>query len=266
MSPAPALREPHASLPAPQVWPLGDCALTVDFGVPEVQTLSPQAHGRVLGFCQQLASLQAQGSLPGVIEWLPAFQAVTVYFDPDQVDPDSLAARLAQLAQAGHSARAQGRRWALPVCFDPEFAPDLADLAQARGLSPARVVALMSSTPFTVYMLGFLPGFPYLGGLPAECEMPRLATPRSVVPARSLAVAGGMCAVYPWASPGGWRLLGRTPLPLFDLRRGKTPALLAPGDQVRWVPVERAEYLALEAAAEAGTLDLTRFIHQEVQP
>jgi KipI family sensor histidine kinase inhibitor len=219
----------------------------------------------VLGFCQQLEALQAQGALPGVLEWLPSFAAVSVYFDPARHDPDALATRLAELARTSGAARVQGRSWALPVCFDPEFAPDLADLAQARGLSPAQVLALMGSTTFTVYMLGFLPGFPYLGGLPAECQMPRLATPRSVVPTRSLAVAGGMCAVYPWASPGGWRLLGRTPLPLFDLRRGNTPALLAPGDRVRWVAVERAEYQALEAAAEAGTLDLARFLTAEVQ-
>ena len=101
------------------------------------------------------------------------------------------------------------------------------------------MIALLTATEFSVYMLGFLPGFPYLGGLPAVLEMPRLATPRSRVPAGSVAIAGRMCAVYPWHSPGGWRLVGRTGARLFDATQAARPALLAPGDRVRWQAVAR---------------------------
>ena len=99
-----------------------------------------------------------------------------------------------------------------------------------------------------------MPGFPYMGGLPSRLHMPRLASPRKAVPERSLAVAGEMCAVYPWESPGGWRLLGRTPVPMFSAA-DPVPALLASGDRVRWRAVDRARYLEIEAAAKAGALD-----------
>jgi len=238
--------------PAPRFLPLGDAALTVEFG----HAIDPVTHGRVLGFAHALAEMAGSGQLPGVLEWVPTFRSVTVHFDPDQADPARLADIL--LAVAGQGARfcAQGRRWHIPVCFDPDFAPDLAELAAARQLPEAEVVRLMTETVFTVYMLGFLPGFPYLGGLPEALEMPRLATPRKVVPARSIAVAGRMCAAYPWESPGGWRLLGRTPVRLFDAANPRRPALLAPGDEVCWRAVDRAEYQDIEQRFGAGRFDV----------
>jgi len=149
------------------------------------------------------------------------------------------------------------------VCFDAEFAPDLAELAQAQGLSPDQVVGLMTGAAFRVYMLGFQPGFPYMGGLPAALERPRRATPRPLVPERSLAVAGRMCAVYPWRSPGGWHLLGRTPLALFDATRSD-PAWLHPGDEVRWVAIGRERYDELERAAAAGALQREAWLDDHV--
>ena len=103
-------------------------------------------------------------------------------------------------------------------------------------------------------MIGFMPGFPYMGGLPAELEMPRLSSPRQAVPARSLAVAGPMCAVYPWESPGGWHLLGRTPVPMFSAA-DPAPSLLASGDRVQWQAIDRPSFLAMEAAAAAPGFD-----------
>jgi inhibitor of KinA len=116
-----------------------------------------------------------------------------------------------------------------------------------------------------VYMIGFMPGFPYMGGLPAELDMPRLSSPRQAVPARSLAVAGLMCAVYPWESPGGWRLLGRTPIPFFSPREETSPSLLASGDRVRWRAVARAEFDEMEAAAAAGRLSRDSLIDTEAR-
>jgi KipI family sensor histidine kinase inhibitor len=112
---------------------------------------------------------------------------------------------------------------------------------------------------FEVYMLGFQPGFAYLGGLPQGLSAPRLTTPRKNVPALSLAIADTMCAAYPFASPGGWRLIGRTPAPLFDARNAENPALLACGDKLRWRPVSRVDYDALEARRVAGCLDAAQF-------
>lgn len=108
-------------------------------------------------------------------------------------------------------------------------------------------------------MIGFMPGFPYMGGWPPALATPRLATPRTAVPARSIAIAGEMCAVYPWTSPGGWNLLGSTPLQLFD-PDSQPPALLAAGDRVRWQPIDRAQYRELERAQANGTLPRAQFL------
>ena len=122
-------------------------------------------------------------------------------------------------------------------------------------MSRDAVIALMTEATFQVYMIGFMPGYPYMGGLPAALEMPRLASPRKAVPARSLAVAGSMCAVYPWESPGGWRLLGRTPIPMFSAQEVDAPSLLASGDRVRWQSIDRAAYAEMENAVAAGAFD-----------
>jgi inhibitor of KinA len=182
-----------------------------------------------------------------------------VHYDPLATDGERLGEALRELAGKAGTAKAQGRRWQLPVCFDDEYAPDLNDLAEAKGMSREAVIEQLLGTTFQVYMIGFMPGFPYMGGLPAELQMPRLASPRKAVPERSLAVAGEMCAVYPWESPGGWRLLGRTPVPMFS-GADSEPALFASGDRVGWRAIDRATYLELEAAGKANTLDRKQFL------
>jgi KipI family sensor histidine kinase inhibitor len=238
-------------LPGVRLLPLGDAALTVEFG----SAIEPRIHARVLGFARALEELAASGRIDGVVEWVPTFRSVTVHFDPDRIDGEALGAALLALARTSTSLTVTGAHWRIPVCFEPEFAPDLDDLAAARAMPRERVVELMTQTAFSVYMLGFQPGFSYMGGLPEALEMPRLASPRKRVPAGSVAVAQRMCAAYPWESPGGWRLLGRTPVPLFDAADAERPALLAPGDQVRRQAVDRGAYEALQARCAAGTLD-----------
>jgi KipI family sensor histidine kinase inhibitor len=228
--------------------PLGDGAVTLQFGT----EVSAEANARVLGFCRALAAAVQQGDLPGVVEWVPAFASVTVHVDDaDEAAAAARDARLLAMAEAAAPLHAAGRLWQLPACFDAQHAPDLGALAEARGLSVPRAVELIVGTTFRVYMLGFLPGFPYLGELPEALEVPRLASPRREVPERSIAVAGRMCAVYPWPSPGGWHLVGRTPVRLFDAAADE-PALLAPGDEVVWQPIGAAAFDALERRVAAG--------------
>lgn len=242
----------------PRARPLGDRALTIEFGA----EMSLANHARVMGFSAELENRRQQGALPGVVEWVPAFASVTVFFDDAVEDLEATAEALLAVAANAPSLEHAGTRWRIPVCFDEEFAPDLERLAEARQLAPEEVVGKMCRTEFHVYMLGFLPGFPYLGGLPPECELPRLATPRRAVPARSLAVAGRMCAVYPWESPGGWHLLGRTPLRLFDLGDPARPALFSPGDVVQWYAIDSERYRELDRLAAQGQLARERFIDQ----
>lgn len=247
--------------------PLGDAAWTVEFG----DGISPEVHARVLGLAGALErerknTARGDAVLEGIVDVVPTFRSLTVYFDARACDGEALGRELLRLAAASGAASVQGRRWLLPVCFDAEYAPDLDDLAQAKGLTREEAVARLTAADFRVYMIGFMPGFPYMGGLPAELQMPRLSSPRKAVPARSVAVAGAMCAVYPWESPGGWRLLGRTPIPMFSLRDEDSPALLASGDRVNWRAVDRAEFVELEAAALAGRIPRASLLAGEERP
>ena len=252
-----------ASSPSPvRLLSVGDAAWTVEFGT----VIDPAVHGRVLGFCSLLDTLSSDGRLEGVVEWVPTFRSVTVHFDPERAAAGELHDLLAALAGKSGSLSASGSRWYIPVCFDAACAPDLAEVAALKGLAPESVVQMLCETVFAVYMLGFLPGFPYLGGVPEALDMPRLASPRKVVPARSIAVAGRMCAAYPWESPGGWRLLGRTPIRLFDAANTRRPALLAPGDEVVWRPIDAATYAELDRACAAGSFDLARLLDEGALP
>ena len=242
------------------VLPVGDTAWTVEFG----ETIDLALHARVLGLAEAIEKGRAvarndtgEGGdtiLGAIVDVVPTFRSLTVHFNPLLCDSDRLGETLLKLAGQAGSKQAHGRQWRIPVCFDDEYAPDLDDLAQSKGLMRQAVIDLMTRTEFRVYMIGFMPGFPYMGGLPAELQMPRLASPRKAVPERSLAVAGEMCAVYPWESPGGWRLLGRTPVPMFSAADPE-PSLLASGDRVFRQAIDRAAYVELEAAAKAGKLD-----------
>jgi KipI family sensor histidine kinase inhibitor len=143
----------------------------------------------------------------------------------------------------------------VPVCYEDEFAPDLPEVAARLGLSPADVVALHSGTQYHVYMLGFLPGFPYLGDLPEALALPRRADPRLSVPAGSVSIALTLTAIYPYQSPGGWHLIGTTPIRLFDAARPQ-PALFAPGDTILFEPVAAARFAAIRAAVAAGDYEV----------
>lgn len=233
----------------PRLLALGDSAWTLEFG----SAIDPAINARVMGLAERVAQARASEPLmASVTDVVPTFRSLTVHYDPLEADATALGERLRVLAQDGHQAMQPGRLWHLPVCFDADFAPDLPRLAEAKGLNPDEVIHHLLAATFRVYMLGFQPGFPYMGGVPPELHMPRLPAPRQKVPAQSLAVAGEMCAVYPWDSPGGWNLLGRTPVVLFDLRHTERPALLAAGDEVRCHAVDRATHDRLAAEIARG--------------
>jgi len=244
----------------PRLLALGDAAWTLEFG----RDISTATNARVTDLADRVAEMRQLKSLfSAVTDVVPTFRSLTVYFDPLAVDADSLGEHLLAMCQQGSQLVRDGRRWRLPVCFDPSFAPDLPRLAEAKGMAEADVIHALLGADFRVYMIGFQPGFPYMGGLPTELTMPRLASPRQRVPAHSLAVAGEMCAVYPWDSPGGWNLLGRTPVQLFDLRDAGSPAMLAVGDHVDWYAVPLDEYERLQQLSQAGQLSRSTFLQSQ---
>lgn len=228
----------------------GDGAVTIEFG----HTIAPDLVARVAALEQAVDAARGRGDLPGVIETMPTFRSLTVLYDPLRTSRSLLDPALLDLLKPGGPApAAAARRWRLPVCYGGEFGADLGDVAAAAGLQPDAAAALHAEAEFTVYMIGFMPGFPFMGGLPPALSVPRRREPRVRVPAGSVAITGSLSAIYPWASPGGWQLIGRCPVPLFDAA-APAPSLLAPGDKVRFEAVPAQRLAEFEAAILGGEL------------
>jgi KipI family sensor histidine kinase inhibitor len=180
----------------------------------------------------------------------PAYASVLIDFDPRETSHEELTA----LVEGSASERRLEKDRApnivtIPVCYDVEFGPDLHDVAERTRMSPEEVIRLHSSATYHVCFLGFTPGFAYLSGLPQALHVPRLDTPRKSVKAGTVAIAGSQAAVYPGDSPGGWKLIGRTPVRMFD-PVAIPPARLAPGDVVKLAPIDRAKFDAMFDAME----------------
>ena len=209
--------------------PLGDACLVVRLG----SGVDADTSRAVAAATASLAA----AALPGVVDIAPTFNTVAVVFDPCSTDPGMLgAAILSRLCALESDAPPQGRIVEIPVAYGGDDGPDLAAVAAHAHLDPEEVVRLHTTADHVVGMIGFAPGFPYLLGLPAALAIPRRATPRTRVPAGSVAIAERQTGIYPRTSPGGWHVIGRTPRAMFDADRDP-PALLRAGDLVRFVPV-----------------------------
>ena len=206
-----------------------DQSLLLYFG----DQITPGAHRQIV----KLLRLLETEPIPSIRNLHPAYCSVLVKFDPLQVDHDRLdAARRPHLDHLDHVALPEPRELEIPVCYGGESGPDLDDVAALHGMTPAQVIELHASVIYTVYFLGFVPGFAYLGGLPEALATPRLRAPRKRVPPGSLGIAGHQTGIYPSPTPGGWRLIGRTSLTIFRTNRDPM-SLLSIGDRVRFTPV-----------------------------
>jgi KipI family sensor histidine kinase inhibitor len=226
--------------------PLADSAFLVELGADPV--ISPERTGVVTTLAARLLAFE----LPGVREIVPSYSAILVEFDLLVADPDAIEAAI-RAAASGLAERAPhpARRVTIPVCYGGDFGPDLEEVGERLGLPPAEVAAQHAAGVYLVAGLGFSPGWAYLLGLPAALEIPRRTTPRTRVPAGSVAIGGRQTGVYPSPTPAGWWLLGRTPARMFDLRL-PDPFLLQPGDEVRFRAIAADEYGALLAADAVG--------------
>jgi inhibitor of KinA len=215
-----------------------DQTLLVSFG----DRIARETHDRVRWL---LASLQ-EAPIAGTRNLHPAYCSLLIKFDPLRTGHEAIEREVREriaVQEAGTVAAA--RHVEIPVCYGGEFGPDLDFLAELRHLSIEDLIRTHSQETYTVYFLGFVPGFAYLGAVPDTIAAPRLATPRRRVEAGSIGIAGRQTGIYPCAVPGGWRLVGRTPLSLFRIDR-EPMALLAPGDEVRFRPISRDEYVRIE--------------------
>jgi KipI family sensor histidine kinase inhibitor len=237
-----------------EIIPLGDSALIVrvreQFGDAPDETLD-----EVLRVFHKLRTAE----IPGVIELAPAYTSVAIFFDPIAVaslsgEHDEVFDWLASRVR-GAVSKATGRRRRIskrdvraveiPVCYDPEFAPDLDEVANHANMSASEVVDLHSAAEYRVACIGFVPGFPFMAGLPKKLATPRRATPRREIPAGSVGIGGAQTGIYPLRSPGGWNLIGQTPLKLFNPTKSP-PTLLRAGDRVRFRAIAREEFDALK--------------------
>jgi KipI family sensor histidine kinase inhibitor len=220
---------------APTLEPLGDQALLLRWS----EVADVEVNRRVHDVAAKLRGAR----LPWLIDCVPAYASLAVFFDAAVIGGDDpLAVVRGQVEAVAGSIDATlpvpaSRCVEIPVVYGGEHGPDLDDVAASLGLTAAQVIARHAQVEYLVAMLGFSPGFPYLLGLDPQLAVPRLATPRTRVPAGSVGIGGAQTGVYPNDGPGGWRLIGRTPLALFDAQR-EPASLLLPGDRVRFVPVE----------------------------
>ncbi len=221
----------------------GDCGLVVEFGERVDRAVSEE----VLNLQASLAA----AAIAGVTETLPTFRSLFVEYDPLVTGRRELEPAIGALLGRRPKARRMATLWRIPICYDGAFAPDLEEVARRVGLSPEEVARRHRTLPYHVYMIGFLPGFPYLGDLPAELALPRRADPRQKVAAGSVAIATTLTAIYTFESPGGWHIIGRTPVTLFDPSRSP-PALLAPGDAVRFEAIDPALFAQIREKSEKG--------------
>ena len=217
----------------------GDRGLLMELG----EEISPKVQERIRAMILALEKT----TLPGVVEYLPSYRSLAVVYDPLSTSFALLREDLRQVHQSLASlALPPPRLVEIPVCYGGEFGPDLGHVASHHQLAEQEVISLHSGTDYLVYMIGFTPGFPYLGGLDEQLHTPRLTSPRKMVPAGSVGIANGQTGIYPIDSPGGWQLIGRTPVQLFDPGR-EEPFLLAAGDTLRFVAIDYPRYQELSA-------------------
>ncbi len=216
----------------------GDSAISIEFG----NIIDPEINKRIRAFQQALK----QAAVEGIVETVPTYRSVLVVYRPERVRFDELTDRFDEvLKQAEKIELAPPEVVELPVLYGGEAGPDLETVAEHCGLTPQEVIRIHSSRDYLIYMLGFIAGFPYLGGMDERIAAPRLSEPRVRIEGGSVGIAGNQTGVYPVASPGGWQLIGRTPVKLYDADREK-PVLLEAGQYVRFRPVDEAEYRRIE--------------------
>ncbi len=234
----------------------GDTAFTVEFG----NQISLEINGQVMALHAAIGAAKAAGRLKGVVETVPSIRSLMVTYDPLTTSRSDLQPQIDTLIASGLKTDTKSRRVTIPCCYDdPEFAPDLAEVAERTKKTPEQVIAGHLSSPFNVYALGFMPGFAYSAGLEHSLFLPRRSQPRVRGPRSSVAIAMNMTIIYSFESPGGWHLIGRTPLWMFDQRR-EQPVFLAPGDALSFQRIDRKGYDRIAREVEAGTLDWSTLV------
>ena len=230
----------------PRIIPASDSALLIEFG----DSIDYAVNAKVYSLQRRIETSEINEA---VTEFIPSYRSLLVEYDPAQSVYQEMHDRVAELVEHsdvsdGSIAEASEETHQIPVAYGGELGPDLDTVAEHAGLTPQEVIDIHSGTDYHVFMLGFAPGFPYLGGMDERIACPRLATPRTLVPAGSVGIAESQTGVYPNASPGGWQLIGRTPMKLFDVD-ADPPVAMLPGTKVNFVPITHEDYASQMGAS-----------------
>ena len=219
----------------PTISPVGDCAISIDFG----QVIDPKINRHIRQTIERIQALQ----LDGIIELVPTYCALLVQYDAMLYSYADMCNIIEPMLSESVTDNDNETVTVIeiPTVYGGEFGPDLGFVASHNNLSEEEVIAIHSGTDYLVYMLGFIPGFTYLGGMDPRIATPRLSSPRTLIPAGSVGIAGEQTGTYPSDSPGGWQIIGRTPVTMYDMSKEQA-ALLSAGDYVRYVPIDEQEY------------------------
>lgn len=230
-------------MPTPKILPCGDSAVTVEFG----DAIDPDLNGLVLALDDSLR----RHAPAGLVETVPTYRSLTVQFDPAAMDYDALLRFIDERSRTLSPRSAVGRRWRIPVVYGGDFGEDLEWVAERHGLAPSEVIDIHAGAVYRTYMIGFLPGFAYLGGLDPRIATSRRTQPRARIPSGSIMIGGAQAGIAPMEMPSGWHLLGRTPVRTYAPERDSA-FLIAAGDEIVFEPVDAARWAGLEKAALAG--------------
>ncbi len=231
-------------MPDIRILTAGDSALLIEFG----KEINPETNRKITALVQ----LMREQHIEGIVDVIPAFCSLLINYDPRVLSYEELKERMEHLLKMETKTEATRKRiFEIPVCYGGEYGPDIENIAEHAGLSVEEVIKIHSSKDYLIYMLGFLPGFTYLGGLDERIHTPRLASPRLKIRAGSVGIGGSQTGIYPLDSPGGWQLMGMTPVRTYDPER-QTPILVEAGDYIRFIPIDEEEFLRIQELVEKG--------------
>lgn len=231
-------------MPDIRILTAGDSALLIEFG----KEINPETNWTITALVQ----LMREQHIEGIVDVIPAFCSLLINYDPRVLSYEELKERMEHLLKMETKTEATRKRiFEIPVCYGGEYGPDIENIAEHAGLSVEEVIKIHSSKDYLIYMLGFLPGFTYLGGLDERIHTPRLASPRLKIRAGSVGIGGSQTGIYPLDSPGGWQLMGMTPVRTYDPER-QTPILVEAGDYIRFIPIDEEEFLRIQELVEKG--------------
>ena len=215
---------------------IGDCGIVCDFG----EEVNREVNSNVIKLFHHIKEEVSKGSLKGILNYTPSYNKLIINFDLEKINSSEIINFLKSIDFSKLNLTRSSKKWTIPVCYD--FEMDLANMSKTLKMNKDEIINIHLNTDFFVYMVGFIPGHPFMGDLNSKLFLNRLKTPRVRIPAGSVGIVEKFCNIYPYESPGGWNIIGRTPIKLFNVQNESNPCLLSPGDSVKFESISKKEF------------------------